>query len=127
MALAQVERDYPDELRADMQRYYGLCLDDMGRTYTHKHAAALMCQLPQQSRVCVAINPDAEWDEVTQLLVSIDYSLRILVWQRSGRKSGKPKEPKWPSERAAAARRVRDVDRRLVDNVLGGDDTGRQL
>lgn len=116
------EEECPDELRADMQQYYGLNIDGMGVDYSYAHAAVLVSQLPSNSRVCKFINPDAEWTEETALLASIDYSLRWLMWSRTKdaqHDRNHPELVKTPSERKAARERGMHVDLDLVRAVLG--------
>lgn len=112
----------PDELRADLQQYYGLNLDGMGVAYSHSHAASLVSQLPVGSRLSRVADPDAAWSDETHLLALIEYDLRVLIWQNSkdaqhGR--NRPKPIKTPSERAADERRADGFDKALVDRVLG--------
>lgn len=61
-----MRRDHPNELRADLQRVYGVCLDDVGRGVSVRHAAALAACLPEGSLVLAKEDPrrgftDAEW------------------------------------------------------------------
>lgn len=96
-----------DELRADFQRYYGLNLDDMGKTYTVAHAAALARNLPAGSAVHRALNPALEWADSDYLLMQIEYDIRLLAWSLAGGKksrSPKPKPIETPTERAKRAR-----------------------
>lgn len=83
----------PDELRADLQQFYGLNLDDMGAAYTASHAAALCAQLPSESRVARARGDG--WSESERLLALIRQSVDVVWWQntKDGRKKGaKPPE-----------------------------------
>lgn len=55
-----VER--PSALRADLQQYYGIDLDRAkAGAYTAAHVAALVTELPQDSRCMVALNPENRW------------------------------------------------------------------
>lgn len=124
MALAAVEESNPDELRADMQQYYGLNIDGMGRDYSHAHAAVLMAQLPQSSRLARLSDPENEWSDETHFLSLIEYDLRVLAWQRSKdgqRGTNKPKPNKTPGDRAKAKARAKGFDKELVDKMLGGE------
>ena len=62
---------HPTELRADLQRYYGVCLDDVGRGVSVEHAAALAACLPPGSATMAAIDPRAAWTDVEWLLLAI--------------------------------------------------------
>lgn len=122
MALATVEHKYPDELRADFQQVYGLNLGGMGEEYSISHAATLVAQLPETSRVARMLNPDNEWTDAVYLLNAIEYDLRVLIWQKTkdGEKGrNKPKPNETPHERARKRARLENLDKGLVDKVLG--------
>lgn len=60
---------YPNELRADLQAFYGIDLDRaMAGEHGASHVAALVSCLPPGSRVSVAVNPDNVWTLERQLL-----------------------------------------------------------
>ena len=62
MALGLELARHPDELRADLQQYYGIDLDHaMEGGHSAGHIAALLCQLPVNARVRVANNPENAW------------------------------------------------------------------
>lgn len=46
MFFLRVRKLYPNELRADFQHYYHICIDDVGKSITATHAAALAACLP---------------------------------------------------------------------------------
>lgn len=127
MALATVEAEHPDELRADFQQVYGLNLDGMGIGYSHAHAAALMSQLPATSRVARALDPAAEWDDATYLLSAIEYDLRVLIWQKTKdaqRNRNRPKPNDTPKDIAVKRERAKGFDRKYIDSILGREDDG---
>lgn len=122
MALAAAEMDHPDELRADFQQYYGLNLDGMGVGYSHAHAAALMMQLPLDSRISRKLNPDNEWSDDTYLLSAIEYDLRVLIWQNTKdaqRNRNKPKPNETPRDLAKKRDRAAGFDKDFIDKILG--------
>lgn len=124
MLLAAVEYEHPDELRADLQQYYGINIDGMGVDYTHAHAAVLMRQLPLTSRLARIADPDSAWTDETHFLAAIEYDLRILAWQKTkdaqhGR--NKPKPNKTPREIDKERKRREGFDKKLVDKYLGGE------
>ena len=53
--------EHPTELRADLQRYYGLNLSDMGRTFDAFHAGACAVSLPLGSSTMARVNPACAW------------------------------------------------------------------
>lgn len=127
MALATVEMDHPDELRADFQQVYGLNIDGMGEQFSHAHAAALMMQLPSGSRVAKALDPANEWDEAAYLLSAIEYDLRVLIWQNTKdaqRNRNKPKPNDTPREIARKRERAKGFDRKYIDKILGREEDG---
>lgn len=71
MFLAAALVEHPTELRADLQRYYSLNLDDLGTHYTAFHAAACAACLPLGSSLMSAINPTASWSTEAYLLRGI--------------------------------------------------------
>lgn len=81
--LAQVWAEHPDELRADFQQYFNLDLDGMGSAYATAHAAALVMQMPEGSRIARAYNPDAAWTSDRSLLAAIVNDLNWLVWAQT--------------------------------------------
>lgn len=75
----------------------------MGHAYTRRHAAALVATLPPGSRIHVAERPELAWDELTYLVASAEYSLRVLRWQRTEdglRGRNKPVPVKTPADLA---------------------------
>lgn len=70
-------RDYPNELRADLQRYYGINLDDVyGGSVSLRHAAAISVCLPNGSRTLAKIDPKSQFGYTEWLLLGILNSLR---------------------------------------------------
>lgn len=54
--------EHPSALRADLQQYYGIDLDRaQAGAHTAAHVAALVAELPQDSRCMVALNPENRW------------------------------------------------------------------
>lgn len=99
MLAAAVER-HPDELRADLQRCYGIDLDHaMAGAHTAAHVASLTACLPTDSLLFAAENPDAAWSREAILLAETRNALRDLIWGMSDpRKRGprpKPVGPSW--------------------------------
>ncbi len=86
--------EYPDELEADFQQYYGIDLsrvfsvNDAG--YTATHIACLATQLPTTSRTFIAFNPDFAWSIDTAIEADIANSLRAII--HSFAKGGKKPE-----------------------------------
>lgn len=73
----------PDRLRADMQRYYGLDLDQVGHAIRVRRAADLAANLPEQACVWSVIDERAAWDGDRWLLAQIADSLDFLAWAQT--------------------------------------------
>lgn len=84
----------PDELRADFQQFYHLNVDDLGRAFSVRHAAALAAQLPAGARCPGRAEPSASLTPSEIFLEAIEYNTHVLWWQNSkdGQKNrNKPK------------------------------------
>ncbi|HAM15342.1 MAG TPA: hypothetical protein DCP91_05700 [Eggerthellaceae bacterium] len=115
---------HPCELRADFQRVYGLNLDDMGESYTYRHAADLAVMLPRDSLVFLAEHPELEWSDRDYFLWSIEYSLRVLKWQntKDGQKgNNQPRPIPTPADTARIRAKVDNTDLNYIAEQLGID------
>lgn len=106
-----------------MQQFYGVDIDGVETGGVRPlRAAALCAQLPPASRVARAEEPANEWDQTDYLLHSIEYSLRVLVWQNSedGRKGRRrPKPIPTPAETASVRKRLEKTDIAAINAALG--------
>ena len=91
--------DHEDELRADLQQFYGIDLDAaMSGGHSPIHIAALFVQLPQDSRIARAIDPDNRWTLTDVLLATIANALHGLIWGLGDeRRRGRRPEPIGPT------------------------------
>lgn len=81
---------YEDALRADLQRYYGIDLDDaMGGAHSAAHVAALVRHLPSDCALRTSNDEDAAWTLEAVLLAGILNSLNSLIHGLGGKKRGK--------------------------------------
>lgn len=60
IALGAAIGNHPDELRADLQRFFTLNLDGMGREYRCYHAAACIAHMPQDSALYAAVSAEEQ-------------------------------------------------------------------
>lgn len=92
-------REHPDELRADLQRYYGIDLDHaMAGGHTAGHIASLVVCLPSDAALFRAIDNDAAWTLQGTLLAAIFNNLTGLIYGMSDpRKRGKKPQRIGPS------------------------------
>lgn len=82
----------------------------MGRDYSTLHAAALVSQLPEGSRLARAEDPDAAWTLDRLLMAVVANGVNWLTWSKTkdGQKNrNKPKQigPKGPEK----TRRIRGM------------------
>lgn len=88
-----------DELRADLQRHYGIDWDK-AEEHSAGHVAALMLHLPQgQSAVYAAIDPDSGWTRAETILALLVNHIALLRWGMADRRSRGPQPslvgPSW--------------------------------
>ena len=93
-------RKHPTELRADLQRYYGVDLDRaQAGEHTAGHVAALAVCMPSDSAVMRAENQDAVWTLDSVLLAVLHNDLTALMWGMSDpvKRGAKPPRigPSW--------------------------------
>lgn len=81
MALAVAMTLYPDALRADLQRFYGIDLDHaMAGEHTAGHVASLVAYMPQGSMMAVARDPDNAWSLESTLLAELRNLFAGYLW-----------------------------------------------
>lgn len=83
---------YPDELEADFQQYYGLDI----AAVEPARAARLLFQLPRDCRVFVAISPPNQWGWSEVFANKLTYLMELMLWQNSynGKNKSKHKNNK---------------------------------
>lgn len=71
-------------MEADLLRFYGVDIRDLGRGLTHRRLLVLVQALPVESATARAqLGPLADWDTATQLLAVIANATRDTVWMAS--------------------------------------------
>lgn len=105
-----------------MQQTYGLDVSGLDSASDEQalRLATLCVQLPRDARVRVADEPDAAWDDGTQLMRAVDYRLQCIMRMLAG-KGPKPKPAQTPGE-VARMKHMADTaatNKALVDEVLG--------
>ena len=112
-------RDYPDELLADFQQYYGMNLWVFGLggssfpTRDLWRVAALAYQLPSDGRVWRAIVPTRAHGQDVRLLRLIEYNQRVWHWAHTEDAKNKETAPEpllLPGEEAAYERAVANAE-----------------
>lgn len=129
---------YRDELTADFQSEYGICLIEdrylcalAGDKTTPLvlWLSALAAQLPDTSRVAVAAHPENAWTTGDYLLRSVEFQLRAFAWALAGgEKTGPNPEPICSPGESAHFDAIAKEAERMADNVasvlgisLGGE------
>ena len=99
MALASVISSHESELRADLQQYYGIDLDVAANgNHSAHHIAALVSQLPRESRLRRIYNSDDMWSLTDVLLALLVNDFRSFGYGMSDpKKRGQRPEPIGPS------------------------------
>ena len=120
MMLAYERLVHEEQLRADLQQYYGIDWDDAMRgAHSPYHVACLVKHLPGDARLRVAGNADNAWTLENVLSASLLNSLNGLIYGLSDRKKrGSPPEPVGPSWMRKA--RTRSLPARVlaVDELM---------
>ena len=107
-----------DELEADFQEFYGLNLEELGKSLSLRHAAILAAHLPPKSRCRSVADPNAVWSEEMYALVNIEYEMRLLLWMQSQSKKNHTPMPE-PVDPPAKAK---EMQRRLEQTDIHEDD-----
>lgn len=118
--LAEAARNHPAELRADLQRHYGIDLDHaMAGEHSAGHVAALVACLPSDSAIFRAENPDAAWTLEHVLLAALHNDLTGLMWGMSDpKKRGKKPKPIGPSWMTKEETRKLDARVLRIDELM---------
>jgi hypothetical protein len=115
---------HPSELYADFQQYYGVDFDKLRGEIGELRIADLAAQLPIESRSFRVLKPELTWTMHDWLMWSIEYSLRVLIWQNTedGSKGrNKPKPLPNPVERARITEKIEATDMKAIADALGID------
>lgn len=100
LGLLDVLKDHREAVEYDLLRC-GLRLDDLGTTRLSWHDAAVVVQYAQPgTAVWKALNPKWQQTNETDLMRSMDFHVRLLVWGLLTKRSDfdKPKPHLWPWE-----------------------------
>lgn len=108
MVLASVIGSCEDKLRADLQQYYGIDLDEaIGGKHTARHIAVLVAQLPLDSRLSKSANKDNNWSLSDVLMAVLINNFRMFVYGMSDpKRRGQKPEPIGPSWLTNQAKRT---------------------
>lgn len=92
--LVRALKEHEGAVRADFQEFYNLNIEHMGRDYSTIHAAELLVELPEQSRVRAIYAENGPWTLDRTLAAMTVNALNVLVWQKTKdgqRNRNKPK------------------------------------
>ena len=109
-----------EELRADLQRVYGIDLDHaMAGEHTAAHVAALAANLPPDSCVYSAEDDDRRWTRADVILADLRNTLVGLTWGMSDRrKRGRRPDPIGPSWMTRAQTRKLAARVMTIDQLM---------
>lgn len=115
-----------EDVVADFRQFYGIDLpiDDDAEMADLRRMALLWAALPRESRTARRCDPSLAWGDAEYLMHSMEYSLRVIAWQRTKdaeKRRNFPEPWKTPGEAADAVRR-RDralASRQEIDEILG--------
>lgn len=71
MFLARQLAEHPSQVRADLQRFFGLNLDRLGDEFSAFHAASCLANLPLGASLLSACEPRLQWTQTDYLLHGI--------------------------------------------------------
>lgn len=113
---------HPGELYADFRQFYGADFDKLRGEIGEIRTADLAAQLPRESRSYRALRPELEWTDRDYILWSIEFSLRVIRWQRtkngqSGRNAPKPLPT--PKDYARVSGKAAATDMNYIAEQLG--------
>lgn len=102
-------------VRADLQRFYGIDLDDaMAGAHSAGHVAALMAHLPSDASIYRATNDDAAWTLDSSMLALIFNLMQTYLYAMADKRTrGKPPEmvgPSWMKGGRKADARAMTID-----------------
>lgn len=120
MVLVTAWRTYPNELRADLQRYYGIDIDHaMKGEHSAEHIAALVSCLPSDAALCIAVKPDAAWTREAVILAELRNMFASYIYGMSDkRKRGNPPKPIGPSWMIKKAMRSLEARLLTIDELM---------
>lgn len=104
---------------ADFRQFYGMDLPLEGDPPDPVLYSVLWSELPRESRCARRLDPDLGWGDAERLLRSIDYSLKLICWQRTkdGQHGRNAPDPAPTPGEAARARERAERSRRNADAV----------
>lgn len=117
--LARYLGNYRDELEADFRQFYGLDLNDLGRSFSLRHAAVLAAQLPVEARVTRNIEPNLSWSPETWLLRRIEHLFSLYLYSQNKNRGQKPKPVDTPAESKDVLKSLEKTDFDYIAEKLG--------
>lgn len=94
MTLVVLLSDHESPVRADLQRFYGVNIDEAWGNLSPKHLACLVAELPPGAQTWRAVGGSLSWTDDMFLLASIDHGTRVLAWQKSKNGESNTNPPK---------------------------------
>lgn len=115
--LRELLAEHGEAVEADLARFYGERLSNLGRSLSWRRLGVLLRQLPADAALWRSMHGDAAtWQATDHLLAALIDRVGLLLWQGGGGKGSKPKPVPRPGERVSAAKSrmaPREMARRL--------------
>ena len=123
MLLSKALDDDEGAVRADLQRFYGIDLDDAMRgEHSAGHVAALITHLPSDACIYRSRDIDASWTLEASLLACIFNLISSVVYGMSDKKTrgNRPAQigPSWMKPESKAPARLMTVDELMAELSL---------
>lgn len=115
MTLVGMLRARSDVLRADMQRFYGLDIDEIGYSIRIMRAADLAANLPHEALIWSVFDERNAWTTNTYLLALIADNTSFLAWSKTKDATRKGAKFKSQIPRPGSKRSKQNSDVKAVD------------
>lgn len=109
--------EHGEEMTADFQQFYNLNLFDLWRLAEFERIRVLTTQLPRESRLMRALNPQLEWGEEAYLLANIFDQLAAMCAPK-GKKPKQHPRPKAKKKQPQQEKKTLDVSDGRIQNLL---------
>lgn len=120
LSLVALIGEHTDAIRADLHRFHGVRLTEIGWRVTWAEVKAFLAHLPPEAALWRALDSPRQWGYPELLLAAIEHRLSSGNWQRGNGKGKRPKPIPAPGTNTANTRRVGtampvDEMRRVLD------------
>jgi hypothetical protein len=105
LGLLRSLREHGEAIEADLARFYGERLSELGGALSWRRASALVRSLPPDSAFARSCHGSAavDYSPTVAAIAGASYRLELLLWQNSGGKGPQPRPPQPPESAASGA------------------------